>query len=340
LAAGGILLLTAAIFLANTNLFTPPADSRPLLIAHRGLGQPFSREGLTGETCTAARMLPASHPYLENTIEGFRAAFAAGADIVEFDVHPTTDGHFVVFHDWTLDCRTEGTGRTRDHGLAELKALDIGYGYTADGGRTFPFRGKGVGLMPTLDEVLAAFPGKRFLINVKSDDAEEGSRLGSRIAALPAPQRRLVMVYGGGAAMAAFAAGAPDVVLRGTDGLKRCLLRYFALGWSGYVPADCRNSLFMLPANFGRWTWAYPYRLAERLKRFNTLLVLLGDYDGSGFSSGVDDLATLHRLPPRFAGAIWTNRIDVIGPALAAQSEAKSPFSADGNALISSPLKP
>ena len=30
----------------------------------------------------------------------------------------------------------------RDKTLAELQALDIGYGYTADGGKTFPFRGR------------------------------------------------------------------------------------------------------------------------------------------------------------------------------------------------------
>ena len=46
------------------------------------------------------------------------AAFGAGADIVEFDVHPTTDGAFVVFHDWTVDCRTNGNGVTRSHTLA------------------------------------------------------------------------------------------------------------------------------------------------------------------------------------------------------------------------------
>ena len=38
---------------------------------------------------------------------------------------------------------------------AELEALDIGHGYTADGGATFPFRGKAVGEMPTLGEALA-----------------------------------------------------------------------------------------------------------------------------------------------------------------------------------------
>ena len=87
-----------------------------------------------------------------------RAGFAAGADIVELDVHPTTDGEFAVFHDWTLDCRTDGQGVTREHSMAYLKKLDIGHGYTADGGKTFPFRGKGIGLMPTLAEVLEAFP--------------------------------------------------------------------------------------------------------------------------------------------------------------------------------------
>ena len=125
------------------------------------------------------------------------AAFAAGADVVEFDIHPTTDGQFAVFHDWTLDCRTEGNGKTRDHAMTDLKKLDVGYGYTADGGKTFPLRGKGVGLMPTLDEVLDAFPDKRFLINVKSNDAGEGEKLAAYFAKLPPEARARLMVYGG-----------------------------------------------------------------------------------------------------------------------------------------------
>src|SRR5690606_25007715 len=102
-----------------------------------------------------------------------------------------------VFHDWTLDCRTDGTGITREHTMAQLKALDVGYGYTADGGRTFPFRGQGVGLMPSLGEVLAAFPARRFLVNVKSNDPAEGDRLAAFLAGLPAPSRQRIMVYGG-----------------------------------------------------------------------------------------------------------------------------------------------
>ena len=312
--AVAFIAVAATAFIVNTDLLAPPSTTRPLLIAHRGLGQTFSREGLQNDTCTAERIFPPEHPYLENTIAGFEAAFAAGADIVEFDVHPTTDGHFVVFHDWTLDCRTEGSGDTRKHSLAELKALDIGYGYTADGGKTFPFRGKGVGLMPTLDEVLQAFPHRRFLINIKSNDEAEGRLLAARVNALPPDRQKDIMVYGGGTAIDAFKAESPQTVVLGTDGAVRCFVSHALLGWSGYVRQDCRQTLFMVPANFAPFVWGYPDRLAARLKSYGTMLVTLGDNEGKASTTGVDTAETLAKLPSRFDGAIWTDRIDRIGP--------------------------
>lgn len=237
--------------------------------------------------------------------------------MVEFDVHQTTDGRFVVFHDWTVDCRTEGKGVTREHTLAELQALDIGFGYTADGGRTFPFRGKGVGLMPTLDEVLAAFPDRRFLINVKSNDANEGRLLAARLSALPPERQALISVYGGGKAMEVFHQAPPAATVLGTDAVKQCLIRYELVGWLGIVPAECRNTFFMLPVDYGSLVWGYPNRLTARLHAYGTSVVLLGAYDGSGFSSGIDTVGELAAVPARFDGYIWTNRIDLIGPAIA-----------------------
>jgi glycerophosphoryl diester phosphodiesterase len=314
-----LVAIAAVLFLLNTSLIASAPTKRPLLVAHRGLGQTFHREGLTGEICTATRIFPPEHPYLENTIDGFAAAFAAGADVVEFDVHLTTDGHFVVFHDWTLDCRTDGHGVTRDHALAELKALDIGFGYTADGGETYPFRGKGIGLMPTLDEVLTAFPDQRFLINVKSDDPEEGSLLAKTLGALPAERRTAISVYGGGKAIDAFRTGLPEVKVLGTNHVKRCLIRYELSGWLGIVPDECRNTLFMLPVNYAPFVWGYPNRLADRLAAHGTRILLLGVYDGSGYSTGIDDPSELDSVPARFDGMVWTNRIDRIGPAIAAR---------------------
>ena len=305
--------VAAGLWAENTSRFAQGSE-KPLLIAHRGLGQIFSRDDLRGDTCTAERLLLPEHPYFENTIAGFEAAFRAGAEIVEFDVQPTTDGHFVVFHDWALDCRTNGTGVTREHDLQSLKALDIGYGYTADGGKTFPFRGKGIGLMPTIDEVLATFPDRRFLINIKSDDPREGTLLAATLAQLAPEQRARLMVYGGGTAIDAFRRTLPDIRVLRTEGVIGCLLRYAGLGWSGHVPAACANTLFMVPANYAPYVWGYPDRLAARLKAHGSSLVVLGNDDGSGFSTGVDDAAAFAQLPSRFDGAIWTNRIDRIGP--------------------------
>src|SRR5690606_7213976 len=156
-----LLLLAGAIaafcFLNNTNLLSNREGS-PVLLAHRGIAQRYDLAGVAGDTCTATRILPPRHRYLENTIASMKASFDAGADIVEIDVHPTTDGQFAVFHDWTLECRTNGQGVTREHSMAQLKQLDIGFGYTHDGGKTYPLRGTGIGMMPSLAEVLDAFP--------------------------------------------------------------------------------------------------------------------------------------------------------------------------------------
>lgn len=46
----------------------------------------------------------------ENSIEGSKMAFEAGADIVENDVYISKDGVVVVMHDGTLDRTTNGTG--------------------------------------------------------------------------------------------------------------------------------------------------------------------------------------------------------------------------------------
>src|SRR5690606_19704074 len=118
-----LLFFLAFVYINNSSVFVKKRHGQPFLLAHRGLGQTFPMEGITGETNTARRIYPPEHPYLENTIPSMEAAFRAGADMVEFDVQPTTDGQFAVFHDWVLDYRTNGHGVTREHTMAELKAL-------------------------------------------------------------------------------------------------------------------------------------------------------------------------------------------------------------------------
>lgn len=102
-----------------------------------------------------------------NTMLAFRNAVALGADILELDVHQAADGTFVVLHDATVDRTTDGAGAVREMPLAELQALDAGYDWTPDGERT-PYRGMGLRI-PTLAEVLRAFPGMPVNVEIKPD---------------------------------------------------------------------------------------------------------------------------------------------------------------------------
>jgi glycerophosphoryl diester phosphodiesterase len=106
----------------------------------------------------------------ENTLPAFRQAVERfRTDMLELDVHRTRDGELVVSHDPTVGRCTDGQGAINRMTLAEVRKLDAGYRFTPDGGRTFPFRGKGFGL-PTFREVLDAFPGLRMNVDVKEDE--------------------------------------------------------------------------------------------------------------------------------------------------------------------------
>lgn len=307
-----ILLLLAFLYVNNSSLLARPQVGRPLLLAHRGLAQTFPMEGVTGETNTAARIYPPEHPYLENTIPSIQAAFQAGADIVELDIHPTRDGQFAVFHDWIVDYRTNGQGVTREHSMAELRALDVGYGYTADGGATYPFRGKGVGLMPTLDEVLARFPGRALLIHIKSNDPAEGEQLAAYLATLPPERLGQLAVYGGDRSIAALQERLPALRVMSRATLQDALLSYVALGWTGYVPAAARDTQLHIPEAYARWLWGWPHRFVRRMEVANTRVILVAG-DG-GFSEGFDTVEDMERIPAGYAGGIWTNRIDRVAP--------------------------
>lgn len=119
-------------------------QGRPLVMAHRGGG------GL----------------WPENTLYGFERAADMGVDVIETEIHSTADNTLVFIHDETVDRTTNGTGVVNSLTLKEIKELDAGYKWTADGGRTFPFRGKGI-TVPTLEEVFTALPNIRINIDMK-----------------------------------------------------------------------------------------------------------------------------------------------------------------------------
>lgn len=315
---GGLAAFLVAIMLYNASWFdSPHGDGHIKLLAHRGVHQTFLQEGVENDTCTAERIRPPTHDFIENTLPSMEAAFADGADVVELDVHLTPDGTFAVLHDWTVDCRTDGKGVTEQLDIAYLKTLDLGYGYTADGGKTFPLRGKGVGLMPTLDEVLARFPDKHFLVNFKSRRPEEGDALARLIAAHPEWRNAIWASYGG--AEPTDRSIGLIKGLRGYTGksMMKCVIDYELTGWTGIVPGSCRNTIVVVPSNLTWAVWGWPHKFTRRMEEAGSTVILLGPMSAGNIgSAGIDSVDQLDAIPDAFAGYVWTNRIELIGPEL------------------------
>lgn len=95
----------------------------------------------------------------------FERGLAHGADILELDVHATSDGCIVVVHDPTLDRTTNGAGPVCAQSWEVVARLDAGFRFSLDG-RTYPCRGTGVQI-PSLEAVFQRFPDARFNIEVK-----------------------------------------------------------------------------------------------------------------------------------------------------------------------------
>ena len=89
------------------------ADDGPRFLAHRGVHQIAAGPGRDAKACGANPVGPITHDFIANTLRSMRAAFDHGAEVVELDVHLTRDGVFAVFHDWRLECQTDGVGVTR-----------------------------------------------------------------------------------------------------------------------------------------------------------------------------------------------------------------------------------
>ena len=127
-------------------IFTKELVRKPLVIAHRG----------------GAKLFP------ENTLFAFKNSLEMGVDVIELDVRSTSDGKLVVIHDAKVDRTTDGSGAIADMTFEQIRKLDAGFRWSNDGGKTFPFRGRGI-IIPALREVFEKFPDAKFNIEPKHE---------------------------------------------------------------------------------------------------------------------------------------------------------------------------
>lgn len=65
----------------------------------------------------------------ENTLESIAKALEFGIDAIEVDVHRCNSGELVVFHDFTLDRMTNGSGEVAKKNWNQLKKLKVNENY-------------------------------------------------------------------------------------------------------------------------------------------------------------------------------------------------------------------
>jgi glycerophosphoryl diester phosphodiesterase len=217
-----------------------------------------------------------------NTMYAFREALAAGADTLELDVNRTADDQFVVMHDWKVDRTTNGTGYTTDLTLAEIQQLDAAYnfipGRNAVAGQPasdYPFRGVRTGAkqppegytaedfrVPTLTEVLEAFPNTPINIEIKGQEDQESEfvRNAELLAQLlnGTARRDLIVVSFNQAAVDRFHELAPDIdIAPGLNGL----VGYFLNGEP--MPSADAVVAIQVPTRFGDLEVLTPERVQQ-----------------------------------------------------------------------------
>ncbi len=163
----------------------------------------------------------------ENTLHAFRSAAALGVDVLEMDIRQTADGVLVVLHDETVDRTTDGSGPVAALTLAGLRELDAGYRWSPDGGKTHPFRGRGL-TVPSLKEVFAALPQARMNLEIKTRGAALSKPLCDLIRAHRMESRVAVASFGQDG-MDAFRAACPGVATAATPEETRRLFRLAVL---------------------------------------------------------------------------------------------------------------
>jgi glycerophosphoryl diester phosphodiesterase len=102
----------------------------------------------------------------ENTLASFQQALDDGACFLELDVQGSADGEAIIIHDETLERTTNGHGSVQQQSLKEIKALDAGYWFSPDGGKSYPYRGAGIEI-PTLNEFFLTIPDAKAIVELK-----------------------------------------------------------------------------------------------------------------------------------------------------------------------------
>jgi glycerophosphoryl diester phosphodiesterase len=227
---------------------------------------------------------------LENTLKAFHHAVGLGYRYLETDVHVTADGTLLAFHDADLSRVTDGTGDVADLSLSEVRRARIG----------------GAEPIPTLAELVDAFPEARFNIDIKADGA---------VPPLAAFVR---------------SRGLSDRVLVGSFSIRR-LRRLRRLAGSAVPTAAHTQEVLVFRACPSGWLagrLAGGFAACQVPHRRGRLTVLTPGLVARVHAAGkhvhvwtVDDAEEMHRLLDRGVDGLFTDRTDILKDVLTGRGQ-------------------
>ena len=287
LAKGFLGFLLVLVAFAGFQYFYPGSpkgiDSSSFeIIAHRGAHVMWKQgeyDLATGCEATHIYEPTEEQTYIENTLESIGKAFELGATVVEIDIRPSKDNVLMINHEENLECKTDGHGKINDYTAEELKKLDVGYGFTFDNGKTYPFRGKGVGQMPTLQEVMEEFPDKKFLIDHKDRSEETADLLIKFLKELDEEQRKNIYYWGSKEIGDYIEREVPEVTrfLANRSEMKSCIVRYIAsFGILGFGN-ECNGLAVGMTEQYSKYMWGWPYNFIRKARQNNSDIYLMVD---------------------------------------------------------------
>lgn len=278
------------------------------ILAHRGahvMWEQGAYDRVTGCEATHIYKPTPQQTYIENTIESVAKAFEFGATIVEIDIRPSKDNILMINHEENLECKTDGHGKIYDYTAEELKKLDVGYGFTYDSGKTYPFRGKGVGKMPTLQEVLEKFPNKKFLIDHKDRSQKTARLLVDILKELPIEQQAKIYYWGSPEIYNYVKSELPNIsrFLPTRPEMKNCLMPYILSAGILDFSEECKGLNIGLNKKYSKYFWGWPYNFLKKSQKNNNKVFLMVD--------NIEDVEYFENVP---VDGIITDYIETIGP--------------------------
>lgn len=308
-----VALVIVTLSLMNASWLAGRPEGRLTLIAHRGSGQPIAPDAPAD--CNARHVLPGEHGNLiENSTGAMTKAARDSANGLMVDVRATSDGHAVIFRDARLECRTNGTGAVAERDLAYLRTLDIGYGYSKDGGRTFPQRGLGIGNMPVVEDVLRFQRGMVLIFDLADARAAEATVAAFQRANVPiGPQHGFA---GPPAARARLRQLTRAGFVLDNDASEACIAPYRQLGWLGIVSGPCSGTTLILSRHGSFTLWGWPYRFLARMSGAGARFFIAGDDTAGDRWVGLTQPEQLGEVPHDYTGMLLVEDMNNVGRAL------------------------